>query len=48
MSADADPRDAIRAAEVAVAEGEFDIAENALLESLSRVRQRREVDDGDE
>lgn len=48
MSTDDDPRAPIRAAEVAVADGEFDIAEDALLEGLSRVRQRKaEVDDGE-
>lgn len=38
MASSEDPRGAIVAAEVAVENGEFDIAEEALHEALSRVR----------
>jgi ribosomal protein S20 len=39
------PRPAIRAAEVAVSEEEYDVAEDAVLEALSRIRRR--IQEGD-
>ena len=42
MSSTDDPRGSIIAAEIAVVDGELDAAENALLESLSRVRRQKE------
>ena len=41
MAASENPRGAIQAAEIAVAEEEYESAEDALLEALSRVRKAK-------
>jgi len=46
MSSKADPRGAILAAEIAVAEGDYDTALDALHEAKSRVMREREEGDG--
>lgn len=42
MSSEADPADAIRSAEIAAGIDDWETAEDALLESLSRVRRRKQ------
>ena len=42
MSSTDDPRGSIIAAEIAVVDDELEAAEDALLESLSRVRRQKE------
>jgi tellurite resistance protein len=47
MSGDADPKGALRAAEIAVADGEFEVAEDAALEALSRIRYQQSEGDAE-
>lgn len=47
MSADADPRKAITAADIALSEDDLETAEDACLEALSRIR-RAQSPGGDE
>jgi len=48
MSSDDDPRGAIRAAEIAVADGDLETALDALHEAKSRVLKQRNGMEGDD